>query len=332
MSAARALRAAGIRGTGSYVPSKVLSNADFEKMVDTSDEWITSRTGIKERRVRGDGETTSDMAVKAAKVALADAGIGVDDLDLIVVATVTGDFLFPSTSCLVQNKLGAQQIGALDVQAACSGFIYALSVAQQFVATGAADNVLVVGAESLSAITDYTDRASAILFGDGAGAAIISSTFDRGEVLSTSLHAEGSGGDVIKIEAGGTSRPTTIESVENREHFMRLRGREVYKFAVQKMVQLVEEARQRHAELELGYVVPHQVNLRIIESAREKLGLEKEQVFVNIDRYGNTSAASIAIGLDEVRRSGTLAKREGDLVVMCAFGAGLTWGSVSCRW
>ncbi len=322
----------GIRGTGSYLPERVLSNVELQTMVDTSDEWITTRTGIKERRIAADGESTSDMGVLAARRALEDAGMKPSDLDLIIVATISGDYVFPSVACLVQHKLGARQVGAFDVQAACSGFIYALATARAFVVSGAADNVLVIGVESLSRITDYTDRSSCILFGDGAGAAIVSKDFDRGELLSTALYAEGEGADVIMIPAGGTLKPATTATVGAREHYMRLRGREVYKFAVSKMVELIREAHGRHAELELGYVVPHQVNLRIIESARDRLKLPENRVFVNIDRYGNTSSASIAIGLDEVCRSGRLDTVKDQLVVLCAFGAGLTWGSISLKW
>ena len=322
----------GIRGTGSYVPEKTLTNADLSEIVDTSDEWITSRTGIRERRIAADGESTSDMAVIAARRALDDAGLKPEDIGLIVVATVSGDYVFPSVGCLLQQKLGVPQVGAFDLSAACSGFVYALSTAQQFIATGAIEHVLVVGVETLSRITNYEDRASCILFGDGAGAMVLSRDHGRGELLSSSLHAHGEGYDVIYIPAGGTLRPASHETVDNHEHTMRLRGREVYKFAVSRMVELVKQARSRHDDLELGYVVPHQVNLRIIESARERLGLEPEQVYVNIDRYGNTSAASIAIGFDEARRGGILDDKEGQLVVLCAFGAGLTWGSVAVKW
>lgn len=322
----------GIRGTGAYVPEKVLSNVELSTMVDTSDEWIASRTGIRERRLAADGETTSDMAVRAARIAIEAAGLTPKDIGLIVVGTVSGDYVFPSVGCLVQDKLGCGEVGAFDVSAACSGFMYALSTATQFVASGTADNVLVIGVETLSRITDYTDRGSCILFGDGAGAMVISSEFDRGEILSSNLYSLGEGYDVIYIPSGGTLNPACADTVEKREHFMRLRGREVYKFAVGKMVDLIEAARKTHSDLPLGYVVPHQVNLRIIESAREKLGLSKEQLYVNIDKYGNTSAASIPIAFDEALRSGELDSKSGELVVMCAFGAGLTWGSVSVKW
>ncbi|MBL8767351.1 MAG: ketoacyl-ACP synthase III [Planctomycetes bacterium] len=323
---------AGIRGSGCYVPERVLSNRDFEKMVDTSDEWITTRTGIKERRIAAPDQSTSDLGAIAAQRALDDAGITAKDLDLILVATVTPDYPFPSTACLIQHKLGCRDIGAFDLSAACSGFMYAISTAAQFVRGGVAKNVLVIGAETLSRVTDYTDRGSAILFGDGAGAVIVSNQFEHGEILSTELHSDGAGFDTIIVPAGGSAKPLTPEAMSAREQYMKLRGREIYKFAVSRMVELVEQACARHSDLELGVVVPHQVNLRIIESARDRLGIGDDKLVVNIERYGNTSAASIAIAFDEARRAGRFAACGGKLVVMCAFGAGLTWGSVALRW
>lgn len=325
-------RPVGIRGSGSYLPEKALTNDDLAKMVDTSDEWITSRTGIRQRRIAAPGETSSDMAVVAAKRALESAKLEPKDVGMIVCGTVSGDFIFPSTACLIQKKLGIPQVGAFDVSAACSGFMYALTTAKQFVQSGTVDNVLVVGVETLSRITDYTDRGSCILFGDGAGAMVVSSQFEHGELLSTELHAEGEGYDVIIIPAGGTACPSTPETLAARKQFMSLRGREVYKFAVSKFVDLIQDARERHSDLPLGYVIPHQVNLRIIESAVERLGLDPANVHVNIDRYGNTSAASIPIAFDEARRTGKLDSAAGQLVLMCAFGAGLTWGSVAIKW
>ncbi|MFH0947048.1 MAG: beta-ketoacyl-ACP synthase III [Planctomycetota bacterium] len=326
------IRPVGIRGTGSFLPERVLTNEDLQQMVDTSDEWITTRTGIKERRLVSEGETTSDMAMAASRAALESAGLAATDLDMIIVATVTGDLPLPATACLLQHRLGAREIGCFDLQAACAGYMYGLNVARGMVATGQADNILVIGVESLSKITDYQDRGSCILFGDGAGAAIVSSRFERGEILSGSLGTDGEKADVITILSGGSLRPASHETIDRREHYMRLRGREVYKFAVSKFVQLVREAQELHPDLELGYVIPHQVNLRIIESARERLGLEKDQVLVNIERTGNTSAASIGIGMDEARRAGALDRFQGKLLVMCAFGAGLTWGSVALKW
>ncbi|MBI4880801.1 MAG: ketoacyl-ACP synthase III [Planctomycetes bacterium] len=327
-----AVRRVGIRGTGACVPERVLSNDDLQKMVDTSDEWITTRTGIKERRIIADDKATSDLAIEASEKALADAGISAADLDMIIVATISSDYVIPSTACLLQSRLKARHIGAFDIQAACSGFIYAVATAQKFIESGSAHNVLVVGAEALSRVTDYQDRASCILFGDGAGAVILSDQFERGEILSVDLHADGDGEDFIKIKAGGSRHSASHQTVDGREHYMRVRGRDVYRFAVSRMVELVESARQRHPDVALGLVIPHQVNLRIIESARDRLGLQDEQVYVNIDRFGNTSSASIPIGLDEARRAGRLDGEQGKLLVMCAFGAGLTWGAVSLKW
>ena len=322
----------GIRGTGSCVPTRVLRNSDFEKMVDTSDEWITSRTGIKERRVVGEGETTSSLAVEAGRRALAAAKLEPDAIDMIVVSTVTPDNQFPSVACKVQTQLGATRAGAFDVGAACSGFLYGLTVARALVASGTAKNVLLIGAETLSRIVDYGDRTSCILFGDGAGAAVLSSEFEHGEVLPSRNYADGSGYEVMWIRTGGTAERPTPELLAAGHHFMRIRGREVYKFAVSKMVELVEEQIEANPGLELGLVIPHQVNLRIIESARERLGIAPELIYCNIDRYGNTSAASIPIAFDEAVRSGALDAARGKLVIFCAFGAGLTWASGALRW
>lgn len=326
------LRDVGILATGSYVPEKILTNADFERMVDTSDEWITSRTGITERHVASEGETTVTFAVGAARKALERARISAEDVDLILVATVTGDMIFPSTSCLVQAEIGAVNAGCMDVQAACSGFLYALSVGQQYVSTGQAHNVLVIGAETLTRITDYEDRSSCILFGDGAGCVILSPDFERGQVLPGRLHADGKRGDVIQVKAGGTRYPTTKESLERREQFMVLRGREVYKFAVARFVDLVKKQLEVNPDHELGLVIPHQVNQRIIESARAKLDLPEDMVYTNIARFGNTSAASIPLAFDEVVSQGMLDDKKGKLVVFCAFGAGLTWASGAVVW
>lgn len=322
----------GIRGTGSCVPTKVLRNADFEKMVDTSDEWILSRTGIRERRVVSEGETTASLALEAGRRALEAAKLTPDQLDMVLVSTVTPDNQFPSTACKVQTQLGATRAGAFDIGAACSGFLYGLSVARALVASGTARNVLLIGAETLSRIVDYGDRTSCILFGDGAGAAVVSNEFERGEVLPSRIYADGSGYEIMWIRTGGSAERPTPELLAAGHHFMRIRGREVYKFAVNKMVELVEEQVKANPGLELGFVIPHQVNLRIIESARERLGIAPERIYCNIDRYGNTSAASIPIAFDEAVRSGALDAVRGRLVIFCAFGAGLTWASGALRW
>ncbi|MSR47837.1 MAG: ketoacyl-ACP synthase III [Planctomycetes bacterium] len=322
----------GIRGTGSCVPAKTLKNSDFERMVDTTDDWIIGRTGIKERRVVSEGETTATLAAEAARRALAAAGMRADELDAIVVATVTPDNQFPSTACKVQALIGATRAGAFDIGAACSGFLYALHIARSMIVAGAARHVLVIGAETLSRIVDYSERSSCILFGDGAGAAIVSNEFERGEILPHRIYADGSGYDIMWLQAGGSAERLTPEAMAAGQHFLRIRGREVYKFAVGRFVELVNEQRESNPGIELGLVIPHQVNLRIIESAREKLDIPAEQVYCNIERYGNTSAASIAIALDEAVRSGAIEVARGKLVIFCAFGAGLTWASGALRW
>jgi len=327
-----ALRRVGIRGTGSCVPAKVLSNQDLERMVDTSDEWITSRTGIKERRIVSEGESTGTLALAAARRALEAASLTPDQLDAVVVCTVTPDHQFPATSCRVQTQLGATRAAAFDLGAACSGFLYGLHVSRCMVASGAANHVLLIGAETLSRIVDYSDRTSCILFGDGAGAAIVSSEFERGEILPSRVFADGSGYEVMWLRAGGSAERLTPELMAAGHQFLRIRGREVYKFAVSRFVELVQEQQSANAGLELGLVIPHQVNLRIIESAREKLGIPAEQIYCNIEKYGNTSAASIPIALDEAARGGALDAARGKLVVLCAFGAGLTWASGALRW
>lgn len=327
----RAIRC-GLRGTGSAVPERVLTNDDLAGMVDTSDEWITQRTGIKERRIVADGQATSDLCLTAAQRALDDAGLRPEELDLIVLGTLTSDQLIPSTACKLQHALGATRAAAFDMQAGCTGFVYALNIAAQYIWSGSAKNVLVLGAECLSRIADYTDRTSCILFGDAAGAVVLSTDFRCGEIRSTSIAADGSGYDVMYQAAGGSRMPLTPELLATNAHKLVIRGREVYKFATNKMVELVRQEMARNPDLELGAVIPHQMNQRIIEAARERLELPENRVYVNIMRYGNTSAASIPLALDEARRTGFFEGLEGKLVVFCAFGAGLTWGSVGLRW
>lgn len=322
----------GLRGTGSAVPEHVLTNAALSAMVDTSDEWIVQRTGIKERRIVADGQSTSDLCIEAARKALDDAGLAAADLDLILLATVTPDMHVPATACRIQAELGAVRAAAFDLQAGCTGFIYALNVATQYVWAGSARNVLVIGAECLSRITNYTDRSSCILFGDAAGAAIVSADYRFGEILSTSIATDGNGYDVMYQSAGGSRTPVTAELIESMAHKLVIRGREVYKFATNKMVELVRLEMERNPDLELGAVIPHQMNARIIEAARERLELPEQSIYVNIQRYGNTSAASIPLALDEARRTGFFREMDGRLVVFCAFGAGLTWGSAGLAW
>jgi len=324
------LRRAAIAGMGVAVPEKVLTNFDFEKFLDTSDEWITQRTGIHQRRVVSGEQSTATLATDAARAALADAKAQPQDLDLIVCATVTPEMPFPATACFVQDALGAKDIPAFDINAACSGFIYALTVASQFIQTGAYKKILVVGADTLTRITDYSDRGSCILFGDGAGAVVLEPTDQPGKgILYNVLHADGSGWDYIHVPAGGSRTPASHQTVDARGHYVKMRGRDVYKFAVEKMQWLLEDC-MKQCGLSVGdidMVVPHQVNSRIILSATEKFSLPIDKVYMNIDRYGNTSAASVPLAMEEARSAGKIGP--GSLILLVAFGAGLTWaGSV----
>lgn len=322
----------GIAGTGSYVPARVVPNAWFESIVDTSDEWIVQRTGIRERCYAAPEEATSDLAVAASRRALEAAKLAPEDLDLIVCGTLTPDHLLPATSALVQRALGASKAGAFDVNAACTGFLSAFSVAEAFVAAGRARRVLAIGAEALSRFVDFKDRSSCILFGDGAGAAVLAPLEEcgQGEVLRTTLGSDGAGYEHIHMIAGGARKPPTAATVAAGEHYIRINGREVFRFAVQRMGELIEELARGHEYDEIGLVVPHQVNRRIIDAALERVGWNDEKVAVNIQRYGNTSAASVPVALDEAVRAGRAVK--GKLVILVAFGAGLTWGGALVRW
>ena len=323
----------GIAGTGSFVPERVMTNDDFARIVDTSDEWITQRTGIRERRFVSEGENNSDLALKAAQRAMEDAGVGPEDIDLILVGTLTADHLMPTVACQIQERLGCKNAGAFDVQAACTGFLTALHTGETFVAAGRAKCVLAIGSETLSRYLNMDDRASCILFGDGAGAAVLRPLEDaggQGEILRTTLGADGSGFEFIHVPHGGTKFPHNHAEYDSDQHFIGLRGREVYRFAVSTMSGLINSMVEGHDPDDVGLIVPHQVNLRIIESAMDRVGWGKERTVVNIDKYGNTSAASLPIALDEARRDGRLEK--GKLVVFVAFGAGLTWGATLLRW
>jgi 3-oxoacyl-[acyl-carrier-protein] synthase-3 len=316
-----------IAGTGSYLPEKRLTNDDLAKMVDTNDQWIIQRTGIKERRIAAANESTASLATAAARKALESANLQASDLDLILCATITPEMGFPSTACFVAANLGLTSTPAFDLAAACSGFIYALETATAFIKSGRYRNVLVMGAETISRITDYKDRGSCILFGDGAGAVIAQRSADpKAGVLYTSIHADGHGWELLHLKPG--SRHVLDEAlISDREHFIKLKGREVYKFAVIRFEELIKDA-MRKCELtadQVSLIIPHQSNLRIIEFAMEKLGLPQEKAFVNIDKYGNTSAASVPIALDEARRSGRIGP--GSIVLFVAFGAGLTWSN-----
>jgi len=294
-------RTCAVAGVGSYVPSRVLTNADLQRMVNTSDEWIISRTGIKERRLAAPDEATSDLAAKAAVKAMANAQVTADQLDLIVVATVTPDMLFPSTACLVQEKIGAKRAAAFDIEAACSGFIYGLEIGQQFIMSRTFDTVLVIGAEKLSSIVDWSDRNTCVLFGDGAGAAVLKNMPDSHGLLTAFMGADGSKGSVLCVPGGGSRCPASADSVANRLHFLRMDGKETYKNAVQAMLSAAQEVLRR-CELDVSQIkciIPHQANRRIIDAVGARLGARPDQLFVNLEKYGNTSAASVGIALDE---------------------------------
>jgi 3-oxoacyl-[acyl-carrier-protein] synthase-3 len=310
----------------------VVENGHFEKYLDTSDEWITQRTGIKARRWAADGEATSQMAVAASRRALEAARIDPADLDLVICGTLTPDHLLPGCAALVQRELGATHAGAFDINAACTGFLSALNTGEAFVGSGRARYVLAIGAETLSRWIDPQDRGSCILFGDGAGAAVLAPWEERrqGEVLKTTLGADGSGYELIHMKGGGSLHPATRASVERGDHFIRVQGREVFRFAVERMGALIAELAEGHEYEEICLVVPHQVNLRIIDAALERMGWDKEKVVVNIQDYGNTSAASVPVALDEAVRAGRAVP--GKLVILAAFGAGLTWGGALIRW
>jgi 3-oxoacyl-[acyl-carrier-protein] synthase-3 len=319
-------------GTGSYVPEKVLTNQELENMVDTSDEWIVTRTGIKERRITSNGQASSNLATNAAKKALEMAGIAAKDLDAIIVGTVTPDMFFPSVGCLVQDALGAKSALAFDVSAGCSGFIYSLSVADSFITGGKYQKVLVLGTENLSKVTDYHDRGTCVLLGDGSGAVVL--VADEGErgILSTHLHSDGSYKDLLFQPGGGSAVPPTYESIDNRLHYLKMDGNKLFKIAVKSLEDTVVETLSHNniEDSEIDLLIPHQANLRIIQAIAKRLNLPEEKVFVNIHKYGNTSSASIPIALDEANRSGRI--KEDDLVLLNAFGAGLTWGAALVRW
>ena len=318
-------------GLGMYAPPKTLTNDELEKMVDTSDSWITERTGIKLRRIAEPRTACSDLCLEASKRALADAGISPSEIDIIVVGTCTPDMPLPSTACFLQMKLGAGRAFALDLNAACSGFLYSLSAADAMIRAGRGKKALVVGGEILSTVTDYTDRNTCILFGDGAGAVVLSECPDGEGVLSCHLHSDGSLWELIYAPGGGTVHPYGPEVAENRMHAIRMAGNETFKQAVTRMVEVSLEALQ-HNRVDISDValfLPHQANMRIINAVGKRLGISEDRVFVNLERYGNTSAASVPIALAEAREQGRFAK--GDLLLLASFGAGLTWGSALVR-
>ena len=323
---------AGIIATGSYMPERTLTNEYFEKIVDTNDEWIKSMTGIEERRVADENTATSDLATKAALKAMEKGGVTPEEIDLIIVATVTPDMAFPSTACIVQKNIGAVNAAAFDLEAACSGFIYGLTIAESFVSGGVYKKVLVIGAETLSKITDYTDRNTCVLFGDGAGAAIVAEVEEGYGILSSHIGANGNVGHLLAQPAGGSRMPTTEQTVRDRLHYINMDGGEVYKFAIRIMGEAAEKAWAGCGlkKEDIDYLIPHQANIRIIESAVKRLKISPDKVYVNINKYGNTSAASIAIAMDEASEKGFL--KDGDIVVLVGFGGGLTWGSSVIKW
>lgn len=324
-----------IIGTGSYMPERVLTNDDLAKIVETSDEWIASRTGIRQRRIAAENECTSDMAAAAARKALEMAGVSAEELDLIVVATVTPDMFFPSTACFVQAKIGAKKAAGFDVSAACSGFLYALQTARHFLNGGPRKTALVIGAEKLSSLINWKDRNTCVLFGDGAGAVVIrhdDSPTAPGRVLSTVMGSDGTLADLLKVPGGGSAFPITPANVALRLNTIHMEGRETFKHAVTRMLEASQEALKQAGltAADVKLVIPHQANLRIISAIAERLGVPEERTFINLDKYGNTSAATIPVALDEANRSGRI--QRGDVILMVAFGGGFTWASSVLQW
>ncbi|NQU94879.1 MAG: ketoacyl-ACP synthase III [Candidatus Omnitrophica bacterium] len=322
----------GIIGLGKYLPENRLTNKDLEKIVDTTDDWIMGRTGIKERRIARDDEATSDMAVHAAKMALKSAKLKPEDIDLIIVATITPDMFFPSTACIVQNKLGINRTPAFDVSVACSGFIYAIAIASQFIKSGIYKHVLVMAAEKMSSVTDWKDRSTCVLMGDGAGAAILGEVKDGG-ILSIHLGADGSKGDLLKMPAGGSRLPASISTVEARMHFLKMQGNELFRHAVKIMAEAALKATEPlglKAD-DISLIIPHQANIRILNAVAKRMGIDPaKKVYLNIEKYGNMSAASSAVALCEAVEEGRVKK--GDTILLDAFGAGLTWGAIVIKW
>lgn len=326
------MKRARIIGTGSYLPERVVSNADLEKMVDTTDEWIVSRTGIRERRMAAEGEFTSDLATEAARRALEMAGIRAEELDLIIVGTITGDFPWPATACLVQSNLGARDAAAFDVSAACSGFVYALDGAVRRIEAGASKKALVIGAEVLTRIIDWQDRNTCVLFGDGAGAVVLEAQEGDHCVLSTHLHSDGSCWELLYQAGFGSRHPASEAGLKERLPYLKMQGNEVFKVAVRSLHEVAVEALEANdmTVRDIDLFIPHQANRRILDATAKRLGLDDEQVYVNVDRFGNTSGASIPIALDEANRAGRV--KEGDILLFDAFGGGFTWASALLRW
>jgi len=326
------MRSSYIAGTGSYVPNEIISNFTLEKMIDTTDEWIRTRTGIIERHIAHKNEATSDLAAQAAQSALESAGIMAKDLDLIITATVTPDMLFPSTGCLVQKKIEAQKAAAFDVAAACSGFLYALKIGDHLIKSGQYENVLVIGADTLSRITDWTDRNTCILFGDGAGAVILRATEENRGVLSTLLYSDGTMSDMLYVPAGGSLQPASEETVQRRLHYITMKGNELFKIAVKAMTEAIQNitVSQDLTIDDINLFIFHQANTRIIQSVGQRLAIPEHKIPLTIQKYGNTSTASMPITLDELQRADKI--RRGDIICFAAFGGGLTWGSSLITW
>lgn len=320
---------ARIIGLGAYLPERVLTNSDLEKMVETSDEWITSRTGMKERRLAAEDEYTSDLGFEAAQRAIKDSGLKADEIDLILVATITPDHIFPSTACLIQNRLGAINAAAMDMQAACSGYIYALSMAKAYIESGMHKNILIVASEKLSSIVNYEDRNTCVLFGDGASACVVSGTKPGYVIENVSLGCDGKQSELLILPAGGSKRPASVETVQAGEHFIKMEGKEVFKHAVRRMEGAVMNCLDASglAKEEISWMVPHQANLRIIEALARRFAVPKEQVYLTIHKYGNTSASSVGIALDELVKENNVKK--GERIILFGFGAGLTWGAAA---
>lgn len=327
-----ALRTVSISGTGFYVPDRIMTNADLEAIVETSDEWIFTRTGIRERRIAAPDEATSDMAAAAARRAMESAGVEAAEIDFIIVATCTPDMAFPSTACLVQKLIGAKNAACMDVSAACSGFLYAMDVARQYIACGARQTILVIGAEKMSTLLDWTDRGTCVLFGDGAGAAILQAKGAKYGLLTSVLGSDGDLNELLMVPGGGSRQPASHEVIDQRMNCIRMAGREVFKHAVTGMAGAAREALLRcGANIEdVACIIPHQANARIIQAVGQKLGAPMDRFFMNLERYGNTSAASVVMALDEAVRIGRV--QRGDLVLLVVFGAGFTWAASLLEW
>ncbi|MBP7275145.1 MAG: ketoacyl-ACP synthase III [Kiritimatiellae bacterium] len=325
-------RTVHIAGTGSYAPDQVVTNHDLAKRVDTTDEWIVSRTGMKERHIAGPEQATSDLAAEAARRALKAAGIEASAVDLLIVATITPDLPFPNTACLVQAKIGAKRAACFSLEAACSGFLYAMETARHFIATGAAETAVVIGAEKMSAILDWEDRTTCVLFGDGAGAAVLRPCEGRRGILATSLGSDGSLSHLLMVPAGGSRLPASAETVAARQHYLKMSGREVFKHAVTNMTRAAEDALKRAGvrAQDIAWVIPHQANMRIIQAISERFDVSLDRFVINLEKYGNTSAASVGIALDEAVRDRRI--RKGDLLLLLVFGGGFTWGATVVEW